>query len=92
MHLGPPVMKMAGGNQAIATVVSRPDQDQDVAASDAAQKLSQLLGHGKPGILHKHLCRQACIGAAPIYLPHLLCGHKLHYLPPTTEAMAYSLE
>ena len=73
-----PVVEVARRDEAVAAVVSRPHEHDDVLAFQIAQGVPRLLGDGQPGVLHQ-LRRGNATGLAFHFdTAHLVDGDNFH--------------
>ena len=73
-----PIVEVAGGDEAVAAVVARPHEDDDVLALQIAKRVACLLGDDEPGVLHQ-LRRGDAVGLAFRFdAAHLVDGDDSH--------------
>src|SRR5207344_3533338 len=72
-----PIEQMAGGNEAVATVVAGPAKHCDLACVGEARR--DLVGHGAPGILHELKARHPALHGKAVGLAHLLRRQELEH-------------
>ena len=78
LHPGAPLVKVAGSNQAVSTVVARAHQYQHSGAAWTLQELSGLERHAKASALHEGVDRYPIPGRGAFQRPHLLHRNNFH--------------